>query len=142
MKNIFKLSLITAVLFTYTFAKDSITIEKSTKIDVKKVCDVKSNGINKVLKTAKEYNSVAKEYGLEFMRLGMKTSQYIDAVEKALKSKNKKIDIVNKKKKKTGEVSVDFGAWRACTFSIRALQQHHEAKSSWKLAVPGDGYQY
>lgn len=114
----------------------------ATKVDVKDVCDVKKQGINKVLETAIVYNKEAKAQDLEFMRLGMKTSQYISGVQEALKSDSKSVDIVDKKKKKTGSVSIEYAAWRACSFAIRPLQQAKEAETTWRLAVPGDGYKY
>lgn len=76
------------------------------------------------------------------MRLGMKASQYIEAVDAALKSGAKTIDIVDDKKKKTADATIEYGAWRACTFAISALTQEEEAKKTWKLASPSDGYKY
>ena len=76
------------------------------------------------------------------MRLGMRNSQYISAINMALKTGSKNIDILNKKKKKTGSVSVEYATWRACSFSIAALQQAQDAKTTWRLAVPGDGFTY
>lgn len=113
-----------------------------TKVDVKSVCDVKKNGVNKVLENAAMYNKEAKAAGLEFMRLGMKTSQYIQAAQEAVKNGAKNVDTINAKKKKTGVVTTEYAAWRGCSFALRALQQNEEAKITWRLAVPGDGYEY
>ncbi len=76
------------------------------------------------------------------MRLGMKTSQYINGAKNAVKSGSGTVDILNKKKKKTGVVSTSYAAWRACSFALAALQQADDAKTTWSLAVPGDGYKY
>ena len=122
--------------------KEMKTTPSVANIDVKKECNIESNGIEKVLATASEYNAMAKKQGLEFMRLGMKTTQYIDGANAAVKSGAQTVDIVDKKKKKTGTVSTEYAAWRGCSFAIRALQQAQEAKTTWKLAIPGDGYTY
>lgn len=110
------------------------------KVDVKTACDVEKLGVSKVLETAKLYNDEAIAQKLEFMRFGMKTSQYISGVENALEKKSKTVDLVDNKNKKQGTVSIEYAAWRACSFGIRAIQQAHEATTTWRLAVPGDGY--
>jgi len=115
---------------------------KVSKINIQEVCNVQDKGITSVLTTASKYNKIAKSEGLEFMRLGMKTSQYIKSTQMAVKNGSDLVDIVNKKKKKTGTVSTSFAAWRACSFAISALQQAHDAKTTWKLATPGDGFTY
>ncbi len=121
----------------------TISPKEAMKVDVKKACDVKANGIEKVLATASLYNAGAKELGIEFKRLGMTTTQYINETKKALKSASKEVTLLDKKGKKTkNKVSTEYAAWRACTFAIRALQQKEEAESSWRLAVPGDGFKY
>ncbi|QKJ24109.1 hypothetical protein [Poseidonibacter lekithochrous] len=139
MKKILKVTLAATVAFSLS---SFLNASEVSKLDVKKTCDVKANGIKNVIATADKYNAMAKKQGLEFMRLGMKTSQYISGVNSALKTGSKTVDILNKKKKKTGTVTVDYAAWRACSFAIRALQQNEEAKTAWSLAVPGDGYKY
>ena len=139
MKNIFKLTAISAVL---SLSLTSLGAEDFSKLDVKKECDVQSNGVEKVIQTAEKYNKIAKEHKVEFMRLGMKASQYIEAVQGAIKSGAKNIDIVDDKKVKTSEATVEFGAWRACSFAISALTQEEEAKKTWRESVPGDGYKY
>jgi len=143
------------VLFTgKTFAKitlatiaalsinTSVAASEASSLDVRKVCDVQQNGIQKVIDMAAKYNQIAKKEGLEFMRLGMKTSQYILATQKSIKEGSKTVDIVNKKKKKTGTVSTQYAAWRACSFAITALQQASQAKTTWRMATPGDGFAY
>lgn len=111
-------------------------------LNVKNVCNVESMGLKNVLERATKYNALAIKNDVEFMRLGMRNSQYINAVNAALKSGDKSIDILNKKKKKTGSVSIEYATWRACSFAISSLVQAQEAKTTWKLAVPGDGYTY
>ena len=140
MKNtVLKIATATALL---TFGISYSSASEISKVDVKKECNVESNGIKKVLETAKKYNETAIKNKVEFMRLGMKTSQYIEAVDGALKSGAKNIDIVDNKKKKTGEATVEYAAWRACAFAISAVTQYEEGKTSWKLASPSDGYKY
>jgi hypothetical protein len=138
-KTVLKIATATALL---TFGISYSSASDLANLDVKKECNVEVNGIEKVLATAKKYNETAVKNKVEFMRLGMKTSQYIEAVDGALKSGAKNIDIVDNKKKKTGEVTVEYGAWRACAFAISALTQEAEGKTTWKLASPSDGYKY
>lgn len=116
--------------------------EDYSKLDVKKECNVSANGVEKVIATAAKYNDIAVKNKIEFMRLGMKNSQYIEAVNAALKSGAKNIDIIDKSKKKTGEMTIELGAERACKFAISALTQAAEGKTTWKLAMPGEGYKY
>lgn len=118
------------------------TASEISKLDVKKECNVEANGVEKVLATASKYNEIAIKHNVEFMRLGMKASQYIEAVDAALKSGAKTIEIVDDKKKKTADATIEYGAWRACTFAISALTQEEESKKTWKLASPSDGYKY
>ena len=138
-KTILKFATATALL---TFGLVNASASDISKLDVKKECNVEVNGIEKVIATATKYNEIAIKNKVEFMRLGMKASQYIEAVNAALNSGAKNIDIIDVKKKKTGEVTVEFGAWRACSFAISALTQQEEAKTTWKLASPSDGYKY
>lgn len=140
MKNIFKLTAISAVL---SLSLTSLGAEDFSKLDVKKECDVKTNGLDKVIQTAEKYNKIAIEHGVEFMRFGMKNSQYIDASKEAIKSGAKEIELLDEKAKPTGEkVSIEFATWRACSFAISALTQEAQAKKTWKLASPSDGYKY
>ena len=140
MKNIFKLTAISAVL---SLSLTSLGAEDFSKLDVKKECDVQSNGVEKVIQTAEKYNKIAKEHKVEFMRLGMKASQYIESTQEALKNGAKEIAIVDEKAKPTGEmVSIEFGAWRSCSFAISALTQEIQSKENWRMASPSDGYKY
>ncbi|QKF58708.1 hypothetical protein ACN2EN_03420 [Aliarcobacter lanthieri] len=137
MNKILKISLVTA-LFSGSLFADSYS-----HLDVKKECDVKANGIEKVIQTAEKYNEIAIKEKVEFMRFGMKASQYVQAVQDALKNGSKEIQLVDEKSKPTGEkVSIEFAAWRACSFGISALTQKEQSKKTWKLASPSDGYKY
>lgn len=138
-KTILKFATISALLASGLV---NATASEISKLDVKKECNVEANGVEKVLSTASKYNEIAIKHNVEFMRLGMKASQYIEAVDAALKSGAKTIDIIDDKKKKTADATIEYGAWRACTFAISALTQEEEAKKTWKLASPSDGYKY
>lgn len=138
-KTILKFATITGLL---SLGLVSASASEISKLDVKKECNVEANGVEKVIATAAKYNEIAVKNNVEFMRLGMKTSQYIEAVNTSLKSGSKNIDIVNDKKVKTSEATIEFGAWRACSFAINALVQEERAKKEWKLASPSDGYKY
>jgi hypothetical protein len=138
-KTILKFVTATALL---TSGLVNATASEISKLDVKKECNVEVNGVEKVLATATKYNAIAVKNQVEFMRLGMKASQYIEAVDAALKSGAKNIDIVDDKKKKTGEATIEFASWRACSFAISALTQQEDAKKNWKLASLTDGYKY
>ena len=138
-KTILKFATISALLASGLVNASASEI---SKLDVKKECNVETNGVEKVLATATKYNEIAIKHNVEFMRLGMKASQYIEAVDAALKSGAKTIEIVDDKKKKTGEATIEFASWRACAFAISALTQEEEAKKNWKLASPSDAYKY
>lgn len=138
-KTILKFATISALLASGLV---NATASEISKLDVKKECNVEANGVEKVLATASKYNEIAIKHNVEFMRLGMKASQYIEAVDAALKSGAKTIEIVDDKKKKTADATIEYGVWRACTFAISALTQEEEAKKTWKLASPSDGYKY
>ncbi|WP_122894057.1 hypothetical protein [Arcobacter peruensis] len=117
--------------------------DKYSKIDVEKVCNVKTNGIEKVIATAKQYNAIAIEKGLEFRRLTVNNSGLIASVEEAIKTKAKMVNPKTfKGKASKTKLETNFAAHRSCKFAIRALQQAEEAKSTWRLAIPGDGYKY
>jgi hypothetical protein len=137
-KTILKFATATALL---TYGLVNATASDISKLDVKKECNVEANGIEKVIATAAKYNEIAVKNKIEFMRFGMQTSEYIEAVNAALKSGLKVIDITEGKKK-TGDATIEFGAWRACSFAISALTQDEEGKKTWRTSVPGDGYKY
>ena len=118
------------------------SVATATKLDLNKVCSVEKSGIKSVITTAAEYNAIAKAEGVEFMRLGMTASQYIDAVDAGIKSGASTIEIVDKKKKVTGTMDINEAAQRACRFAVVALQQKDEAKILWKQSMPGVGIKY
>ena len=113
-------------------------------MDEKKDCDVKANGIEKVIATANVYNEMAKKQGLEFRRLNVNNSDLIKSVEEAIKTGAKEVNPMHFKGKKKSKTKLEttYAAERACRFAIAALTQAKEAKTTWKLAVPGDGYKY
>jgi phage host-nuclease inhibitor protein Gam len=127
-------------------ADETVTpmVEKASKLDVKKVCDVKANGLEKVLAVAEEYNPEAVKLGVEFKRLGITNSQYIKALKEAVKKKDKKVTVEYKSKGKMKKrtFATDFLDWRACHFAVRALQQVKEAQQDYRKAIPGDGYKF
>jgi len=119
-------------------------LKEVSKLDVKKVCDVKANGLEKVLAVAKKYNPTAIKLQIEFKRLGIRNKEYIRGVEEAIKNKKPEVTLHYKKKGKvkTKKFKTEYADWRACTFAVRALQQHVEAEKTWRLAVPGDGFKF
>jgi hypothetical protein len=119
-------------------------LEEASKLDVKEVCDVKANGLEKVLEVAKKFNPEAIKLGVEFKRLGIRNREYIKFAEEAIKNKQKETVIKYKEKgeEKSKKFSTDYATWRACTFAIRALQQVNEAEETWRLSIPGDGYKF
>lgn len=147
MKKILTTSIaIATIAATSMFAHNHghVTPEKSVKIDVKEVCNIEKNGIQKVLDNAKKYNMSAIKEGVEFRRLNVNNSDLIISVDEALKSGAKEVNPMHFKGKKRSKtkLEVNYAAWRACSFGLRALQQKQEAKSTWRLAVPGDGFKY
>jgi len=135
MKKIF---LTIAAFATLTYAEDIM------KINEKEACDVKKNGVEKVLALAKKYNPEAIKRGVEFKRLGVRNSVAIKAIEKALKEKKKEVvvEIKKKGKVKKQKFPLDFAVTRACKFAIVALQYDEEAKKTYRADIPGDGYKY
>jgi len=119
-------------------------LEEVAKLDVKDACNVEKVGAAKALEVAKKYNPEAIKLGVEFKRLGVKNREYIKALEESVKAKKKEttVEYKAKGKKKTKKFETNFLAERACKFAIRALQQVNEAKKTWRLAVPGDGFKY
>ena len=119
-------------------------VAEAAKLDVKKVCDVKANGLEKVLAVAEKYNPEAVKLGVEFKRLGITNSVYIKELKGAIKAKKPEVTLhyksKGKEKKKT--FKTDYAAWRACTFAVRSLQQIAENEKTWRMAVPGDGYKF
>jgi len=114
----------------------------TANLNEKELCS-SANGIDALLATASEYNAIAKKHGVEFKRLGMTNTQYIDETNKAIKAGEKMVVLLNKKGKPTkNKVSVEYAAQRACKFAVSALTQEAEGKETWRAAVPGDGFKY
>ena len=144
MKKLHKI-LLTAGLGILTLGSlQAGLLQDAAAADVEKVCDVQANGLDKVLATAAMYNAEAVKLGVEFKRLGVTNSNYVKTTTEAAKAKKKEVVLEYKKKGKVKKqkLATDYAAWRACSFAIRALQQKAEAESTWRLAIPGDGYKY
>lgn len=140
MKNLIKKTVAATAVLTLS----SSLFADNHMIDEKAMCDLKANGIEKVIATAKKYNEEAKAKGLEFRRLNVNNSDLIIAVEEAIKTGAKEVNPMHfkgKKKSKT-KLETSYAAQRACKFAIAALNQSEEGKKTWRLAVPGDGYKY
>lgn len=144
MKNRFNLALTSALLAAAVVTSSSaLSVEESAKIDVKEVCSVEKNGIAKVIANAKEYNDLAKKENVEFRRLGVNNTDLILSVEAAIASGAKEVNPLDLKGKPSStKLETNYAAWRACAFGLSALQYKQEAKSTWRDAVPGDGYKY
>jgi len=117
-----------------------VTIADAMKIDVTKTCNAEVNGAQNVLDVAKKFNPLAVKKQVQFMRFGAKTSEYIRATQEAIDKGSKTASV--KQKKKTVKFETNYAANRACKFAVRALQQNHEAQTSWHQAVPGDKFTY
>ena len=120
----------------------SVTIADAVKANEVQVCDVKANGIEKVLATAKAYNAVAQKEGVEFRRLGINNSSAIEAVEEGIKAGAKTVTPKDIKGKTKQKFDIEFAAMRACKFALGALKQKHEAETQYRDAIPGDGFKY
>lgn len=151
MKKIYSLAITSIVAFSLAGCmggSGSVTPSGAVKLDQREVCNVSKLGIEAVLANAKMYNSAAKKEGVEFRRLNVNNSDLIAAVEEGIKTGAKTVNPVhfkskpNKIKKSKTKLEINYAAHRACTFGLSALQQKHEGKSTWRLAVPGDGYKY
>jgi hypothetical protein len=138
------LSLGAALAVSASAEEVNAAVKEAAKVDVKKVCDVKANGLEKVLAVAEKYNPEAVKLGVEFKRLGITNSVYIKGVKEAIKAKKPEVTLHYKSKgqEKSKTFKTDYAAWRACHFAVRALQQVNEAQSTWRMAVPGDGYKF
>jgi len=144
MKKLYSVIAATGLALALTgCGSNPVSTPSIENLDERKLCNVKENGISDVLATATHYNKIAKEHKVEFMRLGMRTSQYIDETNKAIKAGSKTVVLLNKKGKATkNSVSVEYAAHRACKFAVSALTQEEEGKKTWRAAVPGDGFKY
>ncbi|MGK0256393.1 MAG: uncharacterized lipoprotein YehR (DUF1307 family) [Arcobacteraceae bacterium] len=144
MKKLYSVVAATGLIITLSGCGGNTVITPTfDKLNEKTLCNVQENGIKNVLATAAKYNKIAKDHGVEFKRLGMTNTQYIDETNKAITSGSTKVVLLNKKGKATkNSVSVEYAAQRACKFAISALTQEAEGKTTWRAAVPGDGFTY
>lgn len=146
MKKIYSLAITSIVAFSLAGCmggSKNLTPAQSVKLDQRDVCNVKKHGVQVVLDRAKAYNKAAIQEKVEFRRLGVNNSDLIIAAQEGLDSGAKTVKPKNFKGKATKEAfTVEYAAARACTFGLNALQQKHEGKSNWRLAVPGDGFKY
>lgn len=145
MKKLLNLSLSIAAVLTLTACVSSQpSPQTASKMDESKVCNVESNGIKEVIATAKLYNMEAQKRGLEYRRLNVNNSALIASVEKAIKTGAKMVNPMHFKGKKNSKTKLEtsYAAERSCKFAIGALAQANEAKSTWRLAIPGDGFKY
>lgn len=139
MKKLINLTIAATVALTLS----SSLYADGHMMDEKAMCDVKANGIEKVIATAKKYNEIAKQKGLEFRRLSVNNTDLIISVEEAIKNGAKEVNPKTFKGKKSKTVlETNYAAARACKFAVTALNQGEESKKTWRLAVPGDGYKY
>ena len=144
-KKFVKLSLSAVAVFTLTACASSQPSPKTAAaMNVSQVCSVEKSGLENVIATAKLYNMEAQKRGLEFRRLNVNNSALIASVEEAMKKGAKEVNPMHfkgKKKSKT-KLPTNYAAQRACKFAVAALSQAEEAKSTWRLAIPGDGFKY
>ena len=148
MKKIYTLAITSAIALSLAGCaggSGSISPASAAKMDPIKLCNItKDNTIEQVLANAKAYNAVAQKEGVEFRRLGVNNSELIRVVEEAIKTGAKEVDPLDHKKKKSAKTKLEtnYAAERACKFALGALTQKHEAESTYRLAIPGDGYKY
>jgi hypothetical protein len=151
MKKIYTLAMTSAVALTLAgcgASSGGLTPQSAFEMDVEKQCSVKANGIKTVLANAKIYNAAAIKEGVEYRRLNVNNRDLIASVEEALASGAKVANPVhfkskpNKIKRSKTKLPVAYAAERACKFGLSALAQKYEAESTWRLAVPGDGFKY
>lgn len=138
MKKLLTITLLLALPFTATFAKNG-TVSQAAKLDIRKACNPNKTPAE-LLKIAKKFNPTAKRLQIEFMRFKVANSKAIKETEKALKAGKKEVALL--KKKKYTLTSVKDAAWRTCVFAIRPLQLHRQAKKTTRLAIPGMGFKY
>lgn len=160
MKTIYKVAIASAIALSLTgcaessaptpgkAAKLDLTPATAAKLDQKEVCNVDKLGIAKVIANAKMYNDVAIKEGVEYRRLNVNNRDLIKAVEEGIAKGAKEVNPVHfkskpkKVKKSKTKLEINYAAHRACAFGLSALQNKHEGKSTWRKAVPGDGYKF
>ncbi len=144
MKKLYTLAITSAIALSLAGCAggSGLSPASAAKLDPNKVCNVKANGIETVLANAKAYNAAAKKAGLEFRRLGINNSSAIAAIEAGIKAGAKTVAPKDVKGKTKQKFEINYAAERACKFGLAALRQNHEAESTYRLAIPGDGFQY
>ncbi len=149
MKKLYSITIAAGLALALSGCGDTVTTPADiAKLDEKKVCNVEANGIESVIAAAAKYNKIAIEHGVEFRRLNVNNSALIVSVEEAIKSGAKTVNPLHFKskakkiKKSKTKLSTTYAAVRACKFAISALTQESEGKTTWRDAVPGDGFKY
>ena len=147
MKKTIKISLIWTIAFFMFVSVGELSAANSSdvmKLDVAKVCNPKTNSLQSLIDLAKKYNPIAVKEEVEFKRLGITDRVYIRDTEAAIKKGSKTTELHYKKKgkAKVKKMPTSKAAWRACTFAIRAVQEHIEAAKTYRLDIPGDGFKY
>ena len=152
MKKLYTLAITSAIALSLagcTAGSNGLSPADAAKIDPIKVCNITAdNSIEQVLANAKAYNAAAIKEGVEFRRLNVNNSALIASVEEALKTGAKTVNPLHFKskpkkiKKSKTKLATTYAAERACKFGLAALTQKHEAESTYRLAIPGDGYKY
>lgn len=142
MKKLYNVVVATGVALALSGCVSSEPSLSDLKLNEKQMC-ASSNGVTALLETAAKYNEIAKAHKVEFKRLGMTNTQYIDETNKAIAAKEKMVTLLDKKGKPTkNQVTVEYAAQRACKFAVSALTQAVDGKKTWRDAVPGDGFKY
>ena len=158
MKSIFSITIASAIAFslagcTANLAPSKskmtgITPEQAYKLDEKEVCSIDKLGIEKVIANAKLYNDAAIKEKVEYRRLNVNNRDLIKAVEEGLAKGLKEVNPMHFKskpdkiKRSKTKLEINYAAHRACAFGLNALQNKYEAKSTWRKAIPGDGYKF
>jgi len=145
MKKLYTLAVSSTIVIALSGCASGLSTPSKAKsvmdIDTKTACSIEKNGLENVLALAKKYNPIAVKHKVEFMRFGVSTTKYIKGVDTALKTNSKTVSVIGKKKK-VQKFDINYATERACRFAISALKQEKEAQSTWRLAVPGDGFKY
>ena len=152
MKKLYTLAITSAIALSLAGCaggSSSLSPAEAAKMDPNKMCNIsKDNTLEQVLTNAKAYNAAAIKEKVEFRRLNVNNSALIDSIDEALAAGKKQVNPVhfkskpNKIKRSKTKLEINYATERACKFGLAALTQKHEAKSTWRLAVPGDGFKY
>lgn len=142
MKKLYNVVVATGVAIALSGCVSNEPSISEMNLNEKQLC-ASSNGVASLLETAAKYNKIAKEHKVEFKRLGMSNTQYIDETNKAIAAGEKTVTLLDAKGKPTkNKVTVEYAAERACKFAVSALSQEADGKKTWRDAVPGDGFKY